>query len=150
MKQYLGTFFLIFCLFSMNGCSKSVELATLSVDIQGDENMNNKGRTAIVRIYQLTNETKFANANFEAFWSDDEALLLEELVPGTKQQLRLRANKPETREIQVANETKYIGFAANLYAPDGSRWRQLYAVELLEKSRVVVSVKENYLAVDFN
>lgn len=110
--------------------------------------MNNGGHFAIVRIYQLANDTKFSNAEFEAFWQNDEALLAEEMITGTKQQISLYPDQPVPYDMEVAEATRFIGFAANLYQPDGDQWKKLYPVELLEKSGVVVWIRENQLVVD--
>ena len=110
--------------------------------------MNNGGHFAIVRIYQLGNDTKFLNADFETFWQDDESALAEEMIVGTRQQISLYPEQPVIHELEVGEETRFIGFAANLYNPDGERWRQLYPVDRLKKAEVTVWIRENQLVID--
>ena len=111
--------------------------------------MNNGGHFAIVRIYQLGNDTKFLNAEFEPFWQDDEGILSGEIISGTKQQISLYPEEPVRHDLEIGKETRYIGFAANLYSPDGDRWRQLLPIEQLKKNEVRIWIRENQLVVDF-
>ena len=127
------------------GCSRTKQL---SFTFQGDSQMNNGGHFAIVRIYQLYNDTNFLNSEFEAFWLNDEAVLAEEIIVGTRQQISLYPNKPIEHTLVVDKEARFIGFAANLYEPDGDRWRQLYSVDQLEKEGVTIQVREYRLNVD--
>ena len=116
--------------------------------------MNNGGNFVVVRVYQLTNATNFSNADYGAFWGDDDALLGAELISGTKQQISLfppdaqGVPEPQQLSLELNEGTKYVGVAAKLYDPEGNRWRQIYSVEQLEKRKVVVSVKENHILVD--
>ena len=124
------------------------------MDILGDSDMNNGGNFVVVRVYQLTNATNFSNADYEPFWGDDDAVLGDELISGTKQQISLfppepqQLPEPQPLTLELNSETRYVGVAAKLYSPDGTRWRQIYEVEQLEKRKVAVSIKENYIAVD--
>jgi type VI secretion system VasD/TssJ family lipoprotein len=127
------------------GCSRSTSLAFV---VQGDSQMNNGGHFAIVRIYQLSNDTRFLNADFDAFWQDDETLLADEIIPGTKQQIALYPEDPLPQKVDVEENTKFIAFAANLYNPDGDNWRKIYPVALLNKEGVTVWVRANQLMVD--
>ena len=137
----------LLCLFGIAsvGCNKTTYLA---FTVQGDSQMNNGGHFAIVRVYQLANDTKFSNSEFEAFWQNDEALLAEEMIPGTKQQFSIYPGQPIPHNMEVMDGARFIGFAANLYEPDGDQWRKLYPVELLEESGVTIWIRENQLVVD--
>ena len=142
-------------MFQYAGCSRTT-VSYLSLDVQGDTNMNNGGNFVVVRVYQLTNDTNFANAEYEPFWGDDDTLLGAELISGTKQQISLfppdnqGVPEPHTLSLELNEETRFIGVAAKLYSPDGNRWRQIYSVEQLEEREVTVSIKENHILVDYN
>ena len=116
--------------------------------VNGAEDMNRGGHSAEVRIYQLNNTTRFNSAEFEQFWQDDEALLADELIPGTRQRLSLFPEQQVPITLELVDDTRYVGFAANLRSPDGDRWRKIYSIEELEDHGVMVWIRDNHLNVE--
>ena len=151
MNRLLSISLLGLMILLLGGCSRT---HYLSMDILGDSEMNNGGNFVIVRVYQLTNDTNFSNAEYRPFWGDDDAILGAELINGTKQQISLfppdpqRLPEPQELSLELNDATKFVGVAAKLYSPDGNRWRQVYSIEQLEKRKVVVSIKGNHILVD--
>ena len=147
MNRVLALGVLGLILITSVGCSRSTT-TLLSMNVEGDRDMNNGGHFAIVRIYQLTNDTKFSNAEFDSFWEDAEVILSGENISGTMQQLSVHPSEVIPQDLEIAEETKFIGVAANLYDPSGDNWKKIYPVDMLKERRVVVRVRESQLDVD--
>ena len=122
----------------------------LALTVVGTPNLNSVeddvGNAANVHIYELSNDTNFRNATLETFWQDEAGALGSELIDS--RQLLLYPDAMEQIEIEPAEETQYIGIAANLRQPDREQWRQVYSVEALRGNRVMVEVGKNRVIVD--
>ena len=147
MNQVTACIILALCLMSCIGCSRSTA-TLLTLNVQGERDMNNGGHFAIVRIYQLTNDTKFSNAEFDVFWDDAESVLAGENVAGTMQQLDVHPSEVIPRQLEIGEGTEYVGVAANLYNPSGNNWKQIYPVDMLLDKQIIVRIRENQLVVD--
>lgn len=145
MKQILTGVILLVVLLVLPGCSRS---KMVSLQFQGTSTMNNGGHFAVVRIFQLTNNTRFLDAAFEEFWMGNGEFLAEESISGTMQQISVYPDQPVSSDLEVSKETRFIGVAANLYDPAGDGWRKIYPVDRLDKDRVVVRITEDQLDVD--
>lgn len=131
------------------GCGGS---RALNMTLAGKPDMNSiddggGGNAAVVRIYQLSNETNFRDVTLEAFWQNDEEALGSELI-APPQQIRLFPDQQETIKVEPTSNTKFIGVAADLRQPDRERWRQIYSIEEMKGKRIMVEVGKNYVTID--
>lgn len=116
------------------------------VVLQGGPELNAGGNAATVRVYQLTNDTNFLNTTIEAFWRDDAGALADELV--SSESFVLYPDQSETFELDLSDETRYVGVAVDLRQPDRDRWRAVYPVDDLAKRQVVVTVGSDALSTE--
>ncbi|NBB85900.1 MAG: type VI secretion system lipoprotein TssJ [Bacteroidetes bacterium] len=124
----------------VSGCAPTLSIFSgpLTVRIVGADDMNG-GNAARVYVYELAGDTNFRNTTLSTFWSGQEEALGNELV-GTPRQQELWPGETQTLEFEVAEDTQYIGVAANLRSPDGERWRSIHAVEDVKGEEIVVRV----------
>lgn len=89
--------------------------------------MNGGGNAANVGVYELTGQGNFLDASPQAFWGEEgthssylvRPPRVEKTYPGERQAF----------ELEVSDETKFIGVAANLRNPEKEEWRALYPVD---------------------
>jgi type VI secretion system VasD/TssJ family lipoprotein len=129
------------CIFFV-GCS-----STIQVKMNGQPNMNGGGNAADVGIYELTGRGNFLDASPQAFWIE-EGTLSGKLVRSPRTRT-VYPGEEQTFEFEIAEGTKFIGVAANLYNPAQGEWRALYPLEevgdwlsmTVSKNRVSVNVE---------
>lgn len=131
----------------IGGCSGS---KALNMTVVGTPNLNSTdetpgGNAAVVRIYQLSNDTNFRTVTLEAFWEDDRTALGNEMV--SSRQLLLYPDAVERLEIEPDETARFIGVAADLRRPDHERWRQVYALSELKGKRITVEVSRDRVAI---
>jgi type VI secretion system VasD/TssJ family lipoprotein len=124
-----------------SGCSSPIEIM-----LAGQSDMNSGGNAAVVRIYELSGDGNFANTPLSTFWQDDVGALGGELV-NPPRNVTVYPNEEETLQLELADETQFLGVAANLRDPDRARWRALYAVEEVG-DRVTVVVYSDRIDVE--
>lgn len=139
MKVKTGLLLLSILLWS--GCSSSLE-----VMIAGDSDMNNGGNAAVVRVYELSGDSNFMNTPLSAFWRDDEGALGNELVTPPRK-VTLFPDATETIEFELAEETTFIGVAADLRNPERGQWRSIHPLDEVG-DRVSVTVQSNRISVE--
>ena len=93
--------------------------------VTGERYMNGGGYAALVCIYQLRSDTNFLRIQRELFWREGQKTLQSDIV-GTRKEVMLAPNEIQVLTIELANETNFIGAAADLRKPEGDTWRQLY------------------------
>lgn len=133
--------FLLLGVLLWSGCSSSLE-----VMISGASDMNNGGNAAVVRIYELSGDSNFMNTPLSAFWRDDEGALGNELVTPPRK-VTLYPDAAETIEFELADETTFIGVAADLRNPDREQWRSIHPLDEVG-DRVSVTVQSNRISVE--
>lgn len=111
--------------------------------MRGQSNMNSGGNAAVVQVYELSGEGSFQDLSFRSFWQEKGAL--GKLV-GSPHQKTVYPDETVTFELEVAEDTKFIGVAANLRNPDSEEWRALYPVEEVG-DRLSVTVRDTRIAV---
>jgi type VI secretion system VasD/TssJ family lipoprotein len=134
--------FFLLCAFLATGCSTTVE-----VMMRGRTDMNSGGNAAVVQVYELSGEGNFLNTSARTFWQGDGAL--SGVLVGSPRRNTLYPNETRTFELELADETKFIGVAANLRDPASEEWRALYPVKdvgdrlsvTVHDSRISVSVE---------
>lgn len=122
------------------GCS-----TTVNVGMLGQSDMNGGGNAAVVRIYELSGEGSFMEASFRTFWQGDGGALKGVLV-GSREQT-VFPGESEQFELELAEETNFIGVAANFRNPQEDGWRGLYSVDEVG-DRLSVTVHSNRISVD--
>lgn len=130
---------LVLCFLLLGGCATTVEVSLL-----GQPDMNDGGNAAVVRIYELSGEGSFMDASFRAFWQEEGA------VGGSLIRSREELIYPdETQrfELELSEETKFIGVAANFRNPEQDGWRDLYPVDEVG-DQLSVTVHSNRISVD--
>lgn len=128
------------------GCKGSQQATEMSVI--GESDMNNGGNAAVVRIYQLSGDSNFTRASLETFWRDDEQALGTELI-GAKQEILLYPEQERAIDLNLSDQTRYLGIAADLRAPDPVQWRQIFNAQELLGKQVNVRVGTDRLTVSF-
>jgi type VI secretion system VasD/TssJ family lipoprotein len=123
------------------GCSSH-----LTMTLKGSEDLNNGGNSVVVRLYLLRNEVSFQRATIESFWQDDYKLLGEDLLD--RIQITLHPGQTERREIDIPQETNFIGVAADFYKPDRDSWREVYSIASNKEKKVWISVGMDKLSFD--
>lgn len=137
---------LIACGFVLIGCKGSQPATEMTVF--GDSDMNNGGNAAVVRIYQLAGDSNFTRASLETFWRDDELALGAELV-GPKQEILLYPEQERAIDLDLSDQTRYVGIAADLRAPDPVQWRHIFDAQELQGKLVNVRVGTDRLTVSY-
>ncbi len=132
----------------LGGCSGS---RVLNMTVKGSSDLNScdetpGGNAAIVRIYQLSNDTNFRTVTLEAFWNDDSTALGNEMT--SSRQLRLFPNDVKSLEIEPDETAQFIGVAADLRCPDPERWRQVCALSELKGKQITVEINRDRVAIN--
>ena len=139
----LRTLSLVFALIFLVGCGGAPQFM-----IEGGSDLNAGGNAVIVGIYQMNSKTAFEGRDFGKFWQDPVNALGGELI--SSQTVTLYPNEPETLEIELEDDTRYVGIAANFRDPDPERWKTIYPADELSKrfgsKEVTITVGGNGLS----
>lgn len=131
---------LFFLLFS---CSSKIKFFTL----EATPDLNKGGNACYVCIYQLRNDMDFKRTPVESFWKEgDKAFeadivdkpVCETLIPGDEAYI----------DITVADETNFIGVAADFREPDKERWRQVYEIPSKKPTEIRIIVGSNSVRIE--
>lgn len=120
----------------------------MEMTVRGEANMNNGGNAAVVRIYQLTGDSNFMRTSIESFWENDEQALGDELI-GPKEEILLYPNEERAIDLEIGEETRFVGIAADLRAPDPLQWRRVFNADELRGEQITVTVSEDRLNVSY-
>lgn len=130
------------------GCKSSLPIIggdrETDIVVLGGTSMNGGGNAAVVRVYQLSSDTKFQHASIEDFWKSDVDALGSELV-GASQELIVYPKDTKTLDVKLDEATQYVGVAADLRSPDQDQWRVVLPVHEINGRKVLVTVGENRL-----
>ena len=118
----------------------------LEMTLVGDEDMNNGGNTALVRIYELGSDGRFDGAQIGEFWRDDKAVLADDLI--RMREVRLYPGASEPLEFPRDKNVRFIGIAADLNQPRGEQWRRVVPVEQLKGNRVRIRIGGDQVYLD--
>lgn len=111
--------------------------------MQGQPDMNSGGNAAVVQVYELSGEGNFLDLSFRSFWQKDGTVAR---VIGAPHEETVYPNEQKQFKLKLADETNYIGVAANLRNSESEKWRALYPVEEVG-DWVSVSVYSNRISV---
>lgn len=111
--------------------------------MSGQSDMNGGGNAAVVQVYELSSEGSFQDISFRTFWQEEG--VLGKLV-GSPHRQTVYPDETTTFELEVAENTRFIGVAANLRNPDSEKWRALYPVDKVG-DRLSVTVRDTRISV---
>lgn len=123
----------------MIGCS-----TTIQVGLTGQSDMNGGGNAAVVQVYELSGQGNFLDASFRSFWQDEGAIA--SVLVRSPRRETLYPDETKNFELELAENTKFIGVAANLRNPEQDTWRALYPVEEVG-DHLSVTVQGNSISV---
>lgn len=127
------------------GCSskkkkvdEEIKAVTVHVVPTADANPDDGGRPSpvVLRIYQLRENSPFAQADFFALYNDEQATLAASLV--AKEERVLLPGQEQKFEMPVSGETRYFGAIAAYRDVRNARWRAI--VERPDKMKKELSI----------
>jgi type VI secretion system protein VasD len=128
-----------------SGPPKSTK-ARMTVIAQSDVNPDASGRPSpiVVRVYQLQQDAKFANADFFALFDDEQQALGGDLL--ARDEVTLAPGERKEVQVEVKGEAKFLGAVAAFRDIRNSQWRTVQAapkkglLDVFKKDGVQVSV----------
>jgi type VI secretion system protein VasD len=116
----------IVMLASIAACASGQPKATkarMTVVAQSDVNPDASGRPSpiVVRVYQLQQDAKFANADFFALFDDEQQLLGADLL--ARDEITLAPGERKEVQVEVKGEAKFLGAVAAFRDIRNSQWR---------------------------
>ena len=135
---------IILCLvfLSIAGCSRHVR-----VYLQASNDLNNGGNPVVVRLYQLTTDVNFKNETSESFWRNEQNSFDKDIV-GKPQEIILHPREVlKLEKVEILDDTRFIGVAADFYKPDKDQWHYLIDVSIYEGDELLVVVRKNTLVI---
>ena len=120
--------------------------ARMTVIAQADVNPDASGRPSpvVVRVYQLQQDAKFANADFFALFDDEQQALGADLL--ARDEITLAPGERKEVQVEVKGEAKFLGAVAAFRDIRNSQWRVVQAapkkglLDVFKKDGVQVSV----------
>ncbi len=134
---------LALCVLFLFGCSSKIKYVTL----EATADLNKGGNACYVCIYQLRNDMDFKRTPVETFWAEGEKPfeadivdkpVCETLIPGDEAYI----------DITIADETNYIGVAADFREPDQERWREVYTIPSKKPKEIRIIVGANTVRIE--
>lgn len=120
----------------------------VQMQVQGTTEMNSGGNPAVVRIYQLSGESRFVQSSAADFWSDDVGQLGGDLL-APPQDLTIYPDEKRTLTLEPNKNAQFIGIAANLRSPNSDQWRAVHPVSRLKGKTLTLQVLSDRLSVEF-
>jgi type VI secretion system protein VasD len=120
--------------------------ARMTVLAQSDVNPDASGRPSpvVVRVYQLQQDAKFANAEFFALFDDEQQTLGADLL--ARDEITLAPGERKEVQVEVKGEAKFLGAVAAYRDIRNSQWRVVQAapkkglLDVFKKDGVQVNV----------
>lgn len=119
--------------------------ARMTVTAQADVNPDADGRPSpvVVRVYQLQQDAKFANADFFAIFDDEQQALGADLL--ARDEIELAPGESKQLQFDVKGEAKFLGVVAAYRDIRNSQWR---AVQPAPKKGLMDVLKKDGVQVD--
>lgn len=133
---------------SLVACASSAPKPTkarMTVIAQADVNPDADGRPSpvVVRVYQLQQDAKFANADFFALFDDEQQALGADLL--ARDEITLAPGERKQLQVDVKGEAKFLGAIAAYRDIRNSQWR---AVQPAPKKGLMDVLKKDGVQVD--
>ena len=118
--------------------------ARMTVIAQSDVNPDSGGRPSpvVVRVYQLQQDAKFANADFFALFDDEQQALGADLL--ARDEVTLAPGERKEVQVDVKGEAKFVGAIVAYRDIRNSQWR---AVQPAPK-KGLLEIKKDGVQVD--
>ena len=131
-------------LFLFSACSGP---KTVKVSVQGAMEMNQK-QVCVIYIYQLSNDTSFMQATADSFWKEGAKDFEKDLV---KEAIKIQLFPGEARdyELNISEETKFIGAAADFYRPKKEGWRKVFSLASKVPKIITVLIKHDTIEITY-
>ena len=119
--------------------------ARMTVIAQADVNPDAGGRPSpvVVRVYQLQQDAKFANADFFALFDDEQQALGADLL--ARDEVTLAPGERKELQLVVKGEAKFLGAVAAYRDIRNSQWR---AVQPAPKKGLLDVMRKDGVQVD--
>jgi len=116
---------------------------TISTTAETNPDDSGRGRSVVVRIYQLKSDAAFTGADFFPLYDDDKKLLGPEMI--TRDEFVLSPSERRTIDVSFSDEARFIGVVAAFRDIRNAQWRTVMPVPRgglnvsVERMRVVTS-----------
>ena len=134
--------FALAVLFNLTSCGSN----SINILMKSTEDSNEMNAVQI-KIYQLRSSEKFKLANRESLLRNASETLGEDLIPNSKvEKIMIPGESYNIANIDVTDETKYIGIVGDFFSPAKDKWLQL--IDISEGyDDIIVIIGKNFLSV---
>jgi type VI secretion system protein VasD len=134
------------CIALAVGCgSSSPPLLRGAIKVAPTTNPDVRGRSIVVRVYELKSLASFNNADFFSLFEKESETLSSDLVGREEYQLSPAETRPYQRQLQP--DTKFIGVVAAFRDLENSRWRQAVPVPAKKSPTITIGIEAHAVAV---
>jgi type VI secretion system VasD/TssJ family lipoprotein len=144
MKHKILSYLVPVIMFFSLSCGSSVR--TLNIEFLCSEDCNNRN-AVVIKIYQLKNDDRFRNANFQSFVMNPEGYLADDLIPNSKyERTMIPGESFQLRDVEIKSEAVYLGIMGDFHSPSQDGWQQI--IDLAEDlENIAVIISENFLSI---
>lgn len=134
----------------LGGCASTEEVeekkpvfARLSINATKNLNPAVDGRASplVLRVYQLSETTRFDNSDFFALYENDKATLANEMQ--SRVELEIRPDETYQDQLEMNPNTRFIGVLAAFRDLDNAQWKDMSPFILDENQSITVELNEN-------
>jgi type VI secretion system VasD/TssJ family lipoprotein len=117
-----------------------------TVGITGTSNMNNRNRVRVV-VYQLQKRDLFMQSSREDFWL--KQVFKPEIAgdPALAITLELDPSGQRSEKIQLFDNARFIGVAADFFRPNSTGWRTVHEIIPGRSVSISVNVQSNTVTI---
>lgn len=131
------------------GCASTEEgekqpiFASLSINATEKLNPAVDGRASplVIRVYQLSETTRFDNSDFFALYENDKAVLANEMQ--SRIELEIRPNESLQDQLELTPTTRYIAVLAAFRDLDNAQWKAMSPFIINENQSINIDLTEN-------
>lgn len=118
-----------------------------NLNIAGTSNMNNKNRVRVV-VYQLQKRDLFMQSSREDFWLKE--VYKPEIAgdPNLALKFELDPSGQRTEKIQLFDNARFVGVAADFFRPSGTGWRAVREIVPGRSVTISVNVQSNTVTIE--
>jgi type VI secretion system VasD/TssJ family lipoprotein len=115
--------------------------------MQAGNDLNNGGNPVVVRLYQLTTDVNFKSETSESFWRSEQKSFDRDVVGKPKEMMLHPREVLKLEKLEILDDTKYIGVAADFYKPDKDQWNYLIDISIFDGDELLVVVRKNTVVI---
>lgn len=139
----------LFSMLMIVGCASTEEVekqpifARLSINASAQLNPAVDGRASplVLRVYQLSETTRFDNSDFFALYENDKAVLANELQ--SRVELEIRPDEAYQDQLELNSNTRFIGVLAAFRDLDNAQWKDMSPFIINENQSISIELKKN-------